>query len=77
MKKRSMKKWIPKGIYCHGPLTKIIKITSDKKEKILCVYDNYCPWARTIDSSNNYTLWCKYTKEEIMDCVKNCGVKED
>lgn len=70
-----MKKRIPEGLYCHGPLTKIITISGDQEEAILCVYDDYCPWARTIGSQNNFILWCKYTGEEIEDCVKNCGVK--
>lgn len=68
MKKRAMKKYIPEGIYCHGHITKINKMTVQ--------YGNSCPWQRwgEVGSIESY---CVYCNSFITDSVKECGVKYD
>lgn len=72
MKKRAMKKWIPKGMYCYGNGTHSCKwrkcITTTKSNSpykhlvYKCEYMNYIDWEQ--DS----LLW---------DSCKECGVKDN
>ena len=72
MKKRAMKKWIPKGMYCHGNGTKKYPnckwrkyITAIKKNKANCEYANKCSeecWSKPSNSCYNLVYKCEYMK---------------
>ena len=75
MKKRSMKKWIPKGTpYCYAAL-KPIKGSHGVR------YVGHCPWrvirTRTDENRTHKEYFCLYTGEFdqglLWDAVKECG----
>ena len=75
MKKRAMKKWIPKGMYCHRNGTKNQTnckwrkyITTVKRDSSSCrdiVYK--CEYMNFIDWEQKSLLW---------DACKECGIKD-
>ena len=72
MKKRAMKKWIPRGVYCYGNGTKKYPsckwrkhITSIKKNKLNCEYANECTeecWSKPNNSCYSLVYKCEYMK---------------
>lgn len=66
MKKRAMKKYIPKDTsYCY----KFLKLHEDGWG-----YDiKPCPWYKRINSLKGY---CSYCNCDVMDMCKSCGEKE-
>ena len=72
MKKRAMKKWIPKGMYCHGNGTKKCpnckwrkQIATIKKDKSNCEYANVCSedcWTKPNNSCYHLVYKCEYMK---------------
>jgi len=72
MKKRAMKKWIPKGAYCHGKWTKKYPnckwrkyITTIKMNKSNCEYSNECKeecWSKPNNSCYHVVYKCEYMK---------------
>ena len=72
MKKRAMKKWIPRGIYCHGNGTKKYPnckwrkhIATIKKDKSNCEYAFVCNeecWSKPSNSCYNLVYKCEYMK---------------
>lgn len=72
MKKRTMKKWIPKGMYCHGSGTKKNSyckwrkyITIIKRDKSNCKHAKTCEdicWTRPDNSCRNVIYRCEYLK---------------
>lgn len=66
MKKRSMKKWIPKGLYCKG--CKWRNIVGYVQPKVGMTYSIYrCEYMNYTDFEEDSLLW---------DGVKECGVKD-
>lgn len=72
MKKRAMKKWIPKGVYCHGNGTdrhlncKWRKyITTIKINKDNCEHADECSekcWSKPSNSCYHLVYKCEYMK---------------
>lgn len=72
MKKRSMKKWIPKGMYCHGdgskkrPYCKWLRyLGTVKRDKSNCKYSKDCNekcWSTSEASCDNHIYRCDYLK---------------
>lgn len=72
MKKRAMKKWIPKGAYCHGngakkyPNCKWRKyIATIKRNKSNCEYSNESKeecWSKPNNSCYHVVYKCEYMK---------------
>ena len=70
MKKRAMKKWIPKGMYCHGnginkhPNCKWRKyITVIKRDRSNCEFANECNkkcWSDSSSSCRDIVYKCEY-----------------
>lgn len=85
MKKRAMKKWIPKGVYCNN--CKWGKyITTIKRDKNNCRYANECNkkcWSDLYTSCYDIVYKCEYMnfidweqKSLLWDRCKECGVKD-
>ena len=87
MKKRAMKKWIPKGIYCHGNDTK--KSPYCKWHKFLgiktltkdnCKFSNECKQCKNCKISIykcEYLNYIDYQQETLLfDQCKICDIKE-
>lgn len=67
MKKRAMKKWIPKGQYCSG--CKWINIVGFVRPKVGMAHSIYrCEYMNYTDFNEESLLW---------DYVKECGVKDE
>ena len=72
MKKKEKKKWIPRGIYCHGNGTKKYPnckwrkyITTIKRNKDNCEHANECSeecWSKPSNSCYNLVYKCEYMK---------------
>ena len=72
MKKRAMKKWIPKGIYCHGNGTKKYPnckwrkyCGTVKRDKTNCESADRCNeecWTKPNNSCYNIIYRCEYLK---------------
>lgn len=72
MKKRAMKKWIPKGMYCHGdgskknPKCKWRKyITTIKRDRSNCKHSDFCDdvcWSDESNSCHDMVYRCEYMK---------------
>lgn len=91
MKKRAMKKWIPKEtLYCYGknkccPWRKYI--TTIKRNKTNCEHADTCNeecWATSRNSCRDIVYRCEYLgytdyKQDslLWDACKECGVKDD
>jgi hypothetical protein len=89
LKKRAMKKWIPKGMYCHSnggckwwKYIKTIKLHRD----INCEHKNTCKeecWTTPKNSCQVKVCRCEYmgytdwNEESLLwDKVKECGIKD-
>ena len=70
MKKRTMKKWIPEGMYCHGNGTKKHPnckwrkyITTVKRDRRNCEFANECNkkcWSDASSSCRDIVYKCEY-----------------
>ena len=67
-----MKKWIPKGIYCHGdwnkknPPCKWLTFNKNKDEQL----SGYCKYLKTGDWYEDGTML-------LFDECKECGIKDN
>lgn len=89
MKRRAMKKWIPKGMYCSGCRYKKY-ITTIKLNSHNCKYASSCDdgmnnacWSTPENSCRHVVYKCEYLnfvdwEEETLlwDGCKECGVKD-
>ena len=70
MKKRAMKKWVPEGMYCHGPL-----IPDVKDGMLILRCPNFC--RNMVGNRCRYTGVSKDDDILLWDDCKICGVKEN
>lgn len=88
MKKRAMKKWIPKGMYCHGngtkknPYCKWLKFIGIKKHnKYNCEFAedcDICDECKTRIYKCEYMNYIDYDENSLLwDACKECNIKYD
>ena len=91
MKKRAMKKWIPRGVYCHGtgtkkyPYCKWRKYIGIKKiNNTNCEYANTCEESESDCDCSHSIYKCEYMNyidfeqnSLLWDACKECGVKDE
>lgn len=65
MKKRAMKKWIPKGMYCYSYNKKCCKWFKKLKIKNKKIFK--CEYMNFIDFNEDSLIW---------DSCKECGIKD-